>query len=439
MVKPSSNIMLIPVMILLIGGIPLPGAAVYINTSKLRGRAWQSLVSLAGPLFSIIVLSGLCALFINLPALQDSLPNDDIYELVRKGTCLLIWLHVYVIVLNLLPIPPLDGWVIIEPWLPPDAQKAMQRYSNYGFFALIVLLWWCDPFILFMQRLSSEVATLVGVNLRDVFSALNTLQDNSIPLVGVILLGWVLRSKYGPPEEKAATLLRSGKAEEAQPLYEDALSRNRKPETLLGYASCLLSQGKSSESLVVLDELLEKEPDNARALSMKAATLAECGRLDESLAVADQAIANGGEDQLYFSFLVKATVLNERENFQEALENIDKYLSYDADNVSALFIKGSALEGLKRYDEALNAYDKLARNRDGYLRACLASGILLCATGRQKEGFERFEKILPPKQSAREEEAAKLRTLLSESASVFERRGETEMAQNLSRAGQELV
>src|SRR3978361_1178732 len=45
----------IPVVILAIGGIPLPGGAVLIENHRLRTRGWSSLVSLAGPLTNLVL------------------------------------------------------------------------------------------------------------------------------------------------------------------------------------------------------------------------------------------------------------------------------------------------------------------------------------------------------------------------------------------------
>ncbi|MEO0540050.1 MAG: site-2 protease family protein, partial [Cyanobacteria bacterium P01_A01_bin.105] len=42
-----------PLMFLLLGGIPLPGAAVYINQRQLRSRTWKSAVSAAGPIATL--------------------------------------------------------------------------------------------------------------------------------------------------------------------------------------------------------------------------------------------------------------------------------------------------------------------------------------------------------------------------------------------------
>src|SRR5689334_2297001 len=47
--------LLMPMLFLLIGGIALPGGAVYINHNRLRNRFWQSAVSAAGPIADIIL------------------------------------------------------------------------------------------------------------------------------------------------------------------------------------------------------------------------------------------------------------------------------------------------------------------------------------------------------------------------------------------------
>ena len=46
---PTYSIVL-PAIFLMMGGLPLPGAAVYINPAALKGPGWKSAVSAAGPL-----------------------------------------------------------------------------------------------------------------------------------------------------------------------------------------------------------------------------------------------------------------------------------------------------------------------------------------------------------------------------------------------------
>src|SRR6478609_3540500 len=52
--NPLSSIIL-PLVMLAIGGMPLPGGAVYIESWRLRSAKWETAVSLAGPLSNVIV------------------------------------------------------------------------------------------------------------------------------------------------------------------------------------------------------------------------------------------------------------------------------------------------------------------------------------------------------------------------------------------------
>jgi Zn-dependent protease len=48
--------LVIPIIMLMLGGIALPGAAVYIDRSALRNRFWNSAVSAAGPFGSAVMI-----------------------------------------------------------------------------------------------------------------------------------------------------------------------------------------------------------------------------------------------------------------------------------------------------------------------------------------------------------------------------------------------
>src|SRR3954465_3801689 len=41
--------LLLPIVFLILGGIPLPGGVTYVRTDLLRSRAWSAMMSLAGP------------------------------------------------------------------------------------------------------------------------------------------------------------------------------------------------------------------------------------------------------------------------------------------------------------------------------------------------------------------------------------------------------
>lgn len=124
---------LIPVLFILIGGIGLPGGAVWIDRGAIPGRLRHSLVSAAGPLSNLAFAGVLAVAYVNL--------FDDQHGLFWSAMAFLIFLQVTAAILNLLPIPGLDGFGIIEPYLPRAWVNKANEIGGYAFFILIALLW----------------------------------------------------------------------------------------------------------------------------------------------------------------------------------------------------------------------------------------------------------------------------------------------------------
>jgi Zn-dependent protease len=126
-----------PIAFLLIGGIALPGAAVYINRSALRSRLWDSAVSLAGP-----AGTALCGLLIAIPFL---VPNHlgwmNSHSSFFAALAFLGFIEAFALALNLLPVPGLDGFGIIRPWLPDAAQDLAITFGQTGIFVVFIVLW----------------------------------------------------------------------------------------------------------------------------------------------------------------------------------------------------------------------------------------------------------------------------------------------------------
>src|SRR5450759_1483648 len=89
----------LPVVFLLLGGIGLPGGAVYIETWRLRSKRWESAVSLAGPVTNL-VLAVLLAIILNFAPLT--------VNGIWPGLAFLALMQVSALVLNLIPVPPFD-------------------------------------------------------------------------------------------------------------------------------------------------------------------------------------------------------------------------------------------------------------------------------------------------------------------------------------------
>ena len=125
--------LLMPLIFLALGGIGLPGGAVYIETWRIRDRRWLSAVSLAGPSANFIVAFILGVLLSFTPLGQAS---------IAPALSFLAYLQVTAVVLNLIPLPPLDGFGIIAPYLNPDLRETISRLGGSAMLIIFVLMWY---------------------------------------------------------------------------------------------------------------------------------------------------------------------------------------------------------------------------------------------------------------------------------------------------------
>jgi Zn-dependent protease len=147
----------LPLVLLAIGGIPLPGGAVWINHYALKSKRIESLVSLAGPL-SNLALGGLLIVAVNLAGLVDPFNPSAL----GAALSFLALLQVFAFVLNILPIPGLDGWGAIEPYLSPEAQRFGAKARPWAPLILFAALFGIRPIGLAFSDLAYNVLGLVG-------------------------------------------------------------------------------------------------------------------------------------------------------------------------------------------------------------------------------------------------------------------------------------
>jgi Zn-dependent protease len=152
--------LLMPVVFLLLGGIGLPGGAVYINEQWLRSRLWKTAVSLAGPLMN---LAFAVVLWIPLASgiVEQAPDNVAAYSLA-----FLIQLQFSSMLLCLLPIPPLDGFQAISPWLPESIRDQLMAQANVFLFGLFLILWYVEPANAFFWGFVFDVSSWLGVDPR---------------------------------------------------------------------------------------------------------------------------------------------------------------------------------------------------------------------------------------------------------------------------------
>jgi Zn-dependent protease len=117
----------LPVLFLAMGGIGLPGGAVYVDRAKLRSRAWDSLVSLAGPAMTLAFLAALTAPFWLGAYERHSAANEGHFW---AGLAMLAYLQAMALVFNLLPLPGFDGFGALAAFMSPATEQKLMHYAQ---------------------------------------------------------------------------------------------------------------------------------------------------------------------------------------------------------------------------------------------------------------------------------------------------------------------
>lgn len=121
----------LPLLFIAMGGIGLPGGAVYLRTGFMTPRQ-RTLVNLAGPLANLALAVALLV--------ATRLFFDRTHWVFWAGVTALGFLQVTALVLNLLPVPGLDGYAALEPHLSPATRRSLEPLRQWGFLILILLL-----------------------------------------------------------------------------------------------------------------------------------------------------------------------------------------------------------------------------------------------------------------------------------------------------------
>lgn len=130
--------LVLPVLFVLMGGIGLPGGAVWINRASLRTTRIESAVSLAGPATNVVFAVACLAAVPGVAVATAATTPDRIP--FYSALAFLGFLQITAAVLNLLPVPGLDGYGAIEPHLSWELRAKLAPVRRWGIFAVILLL-----------------------------------------------------------------------------------------------------------------------------------------------------------------------------------------------------------------------------------------------------------------------------------------------------------
>ena len=110
------------------------GKPVPVDLASLRpGRAGMALVAGAGPVANLVVALGLALVFrtVDLAGI-----GGPVLQLIYVA----VVVNLLLAILNLIPIPPLDGFAVLSALVPPRWEYSIRRYQGYGVVLLLLLL-----------------------------------------------------------------------------------------------------------------------------------------------------------------------------------------------------------------------------------------------------------------------------------------------------------
>ncbi|UOY91271.1 site-2 protease family protein [Ectobacillus sp. JY-23] len=116
---------------------PVPVNPYFFKKPRLAGI----LVSVAGPVSNLILGTIGLAIWYALISfgVVDMVP-ESVTETLSRFFNIFIVLNIVLFVFNLLPLPPLDGYRIVEDLMPTNIRAKMTQFENYGIIIFLILV-----------------------------------------------------------------------------------------------------------------------------------------------------------------------------------------------------------------------------------------------------------------------------------------------------------
>jgi len=148
--------LVIPLVALALGGIGFPGAAVYLRMDLIRSPAWRAAAALAGPAATGVVL---LVLAYSLALWSHAGLPSPLFE----ALAMLAFLQATALILNLLPIPGLDGFGAIRPFLPAAWAPQLRKAEGLSMVGLLLVLFFVPGASTLLVGAAVSLTSALGV------------------------------------------------------------------------------------------------------------------------------------------------------------------------------------------------------------------------------------------------------------------------------------
>jgi Zn-dependent protease len=111
------------------------------NPRNLRNRRRDPvLIALAGPASNLLVALSAAVVLRVVAMLAGNMDAPDVLGLILSIFITLVGVNVMLLVFNLIPFPPLDGYHVLDYFLPPAAREAVERFGPYSMLLLMLIV-----------------------------------------------------------------------------------------------------------------------------------------------------------------------------------------------------------------------------------------------------------------------------------------------------------
>ena len=148
--------LVIPILALALGGIGFPGGAVYLRGDLMRSRLWRAAASLAGPAATAVML---ILLAVGLDVWASFGATSDLFPALS----MLAFLQAMALILNLLPLPGLDGFNAIRPFLPRSWAPGIVRAQVLAPLALLGVVFFVPGGGALLFRAAARLSLALGL------------------------------------------------------------------------------------------------------------------------------------------------------------------------------------------------------------------------------------------------------------------------------------
>lgn len=391
--------LVLPIVFLLIGGIPLPGGAVYINRSLIRNRWWDSAMSAAGPAATLMVAFLISASFrLGNPPSPESLRLEPLthQDQVWLALAFLAFLEVAGAVLNLLPIPSLDGFGIIEPWLPAPMQQQARKLGRYGFLVLFVLLWFVPSvnaaFWRLVGMLSLQLGIPVGLALQGLAVFFKWSWLPLVVLVATIAIGQRLHPRKPQPPRVQTNSDQSIDLQSAIAHSEQAVQTHpNQPQLWYQRGQLLLEDHQYEAAEAAFHKAIQLQPD-ADAWHLRGIALLLMEQYEHAIAAFDETLHLRSDQAL--AWVHRGRAQRSLQRYEDEIADYDQALALEPENANIWCDRGLAYYHLAQYAAAIDDFDRAAFLDPSVWRAWYLKGLALMPQAKYERAIRCYDHAL---------------------------------------------